>query len=199
MGDSRLKSLFEEVVAPILMPENLDHLPPDLPRRALETLDRIGDLEARGDEILALLGPGEATRTVGRFLSGKDSVTKRGRTLSFELASKRTLAAPSGVVRLEAERSFSLEFRSGAEGFGDPNVRKRFEAARENLPDLAPEDVLAAAVLPQEKALIGVNTPLRFGLMGISIPLCLRFTILAAGQGRLRLFAAGPIVKEISF
>lgn len=192
---ARLKTLLVDVIAPILLPGGSTALAPDLPRRALEALDRIGDLEARGSEVLRLLEEeGNAGRAAG-LLAGDDVVVKSGRSLSFRISGRRDIDIPRSPVSIAIEGPFALEFRSAGEGFADAGVQARFESARASLPDADPRDVLAAAVLPQTKTLLGVSTPLRASLLGI--PFSLRFGILVSLAGRLRLFAVGPVVKEV--
>jgi hypothetical protein len=194
-NSARLKSLFVDVIAPILLPGRQASLAPDLPRRALEVLDGIGDLEATGDEILSILEEQGAAGRAGGLLAGGDVIAKSGRTVSFRISGSRAIDLPGSPVSIRIEGPFALEFRSAAESFEDRDVQSRFESARASLPDAEGADILAAAVLPQTKTLLGVGTPLRASLLGI--PFCLRFGILLSRAGRLRLFAAGPIVKEV--
>ena len=74
-------------------------------------------------------------------------------------------------------------------------MARRFEKTRAALPAAADGDILAAAVLPQKKSLLGVATPVKAVAAGI--PFSLRFAVLLSEGGRIRLFAAGPLVKEI--
>jgi len=192
---TRLKSLFVEVIAPILLPGRLAALPPDLPRRALDVLDRIGDLEAKGGELLRLLEEEGAAGRAAGLLAEDDVITKSGRTVAFRISGRRNIDIPRSPVSMSVEGPFTLEFRSAAESFEDAGVQSRFRSACASLPDADPGDILAAAVLPQKKTLLGVGTPLRAGLLGI--PFSLRFGIILSRSGRLRLYAAGPFVKEV--
>lgn len=203
-----LRALLSDVVIPVLFPGDASTLPPDLPRRAIEVLDRVGDLEVRWDEIVGILdnpdslpGSTEPIAALGRNFAADDSLAKAGRTVAFRLSGKRSIAPPAkGAaarlgITLSAEGSLTLEFRNGDEEFDDPTVHKRFLAVRKSLPEAAPTDILAAAVLPQTGTLLGVNTPLKVNLFGL--PFSLKFGIVVADRGRIRLFAAGPVVKEI--
>jgi len=192
---ARLKSLFIDVIAPVLLPGREQDLPPDLPRRALEILDRIGDLEARGGEILGLLEDEGFAERAGGLIGAGDVVMKEGRTVTFRIDGRRDIDIPRSPAALYIEGPFALEFRSAAETFADAGVQSRFRSALGSLPALDPADILAAAVLPQTRTLLGVGTPVKVSLLGI--PFSLRFGILAAQAGRLRLFAAGPLVKEV--
>ncbi len=196
-----LRALLSDVIVPVLFPGAASALPPDLPRRAIEVLDSVGDLEARWDEIAGLLDDSRSTAAIVSGFAADDRLVKTGRTVAFHLRGKRSFTPPAtGAaanlgISLSAEGSLALEFRSGAETFDDPAVHKRFIAVGKSLPRTAPTDILAAAVLPQTSALLGVNTPLKVNLLGF--PFSLRFGIVVADRGRIRLFAAGPVVKEI--
>jgi len=196
-----LRTLLSDVIAPVLCPRDASALRPDLPQRAIEVLDGVGDLEARWDEISRLADDPRSMAAIGSRFAADDRVVKRGRTIAFHFGGERSFAPPAkgaaaGLgITLKAEGSLALEFRSGAEKFDDPVVHKRFLSVAGSLPRAAATDILAAAVLPQTSALLGVNTPLKATLMGF--PFSLRFGVVVAHEGRLRFFAAGPIVKEI--
>jgi hypothetical protein len=184
------------VISPLLFPEGKGGLPADLPRRAIEILDRVGDIRARGSDILPLCAGSRVAAQVGDFLHGDDGFVKSGRTLSFRLTGGREISRPDSAVGISLGGSFDLEIRNANEEFTDAAVRQRFEEVRESLPDIDPIDILAAAVLPQRKTILGVSTPLKAVVFGL--PFSLRFGVLVADRGQLRAFAAGPFVKEIS-
>jgi hypothetical protein len=192
---ARLKTLFLDVIAPILLPGGSAALPPDLPRRALEALDQIGELEAQGGELLRLLEEEGAAGRLEGLLAEDDTIAKSGRTVAFRISGSREIDVPRSPVSIGIEDCFALEFRNAGESFEDSAVQARFRSACASLPDAVPKDILAAAVLPQKKTLLGVSTPLRASVLGI--PFSLRFGILVSLAGRLRLFAAGPLVKEV--
>jgi len=199
--NTALGALLTDVILPILFPGSGVAMPPDLPRRSIEVLDRVGDLEVGWEKIARILGDSEMLAATGRNFRAGDTLAKTGRTVTLRLSGGRTFTPPAhgaaaGLgISLSAEESLVLEFRSGAEVFEDGAVQKRFLAARRSLPAAAADDILAAAVLPQTSALFGVNTPLKANLFGFSFSL--RFGIVLAERGRIRLFAAGPMVKEI--
>ena len=78
-------------------------------------------------------------------------------------------------------------------------VEARLEKAVQALPPqeaaAGETGLLSVAVLPQRKKLLSVETPLQVEFMGL--PFSLRFLIARFIEGKVRLFAAGPMVKEI--
>jgi len=196
---TRLAALFKDVVLPVLLPGDGSALSANLPRRALEVLDRVGDIEATGREILDLVAAeaaltGELLR-LDQFLKPGDAFTKKDRTIAFQINDRRNLSDPSNGIGLSVEDSFELEFHGMGEIFDDVDVDQRYRSVREGISDLAADSLLAVAVLPQKKTLLGVDTPLKINVLGL--PFSLRFGILAAEGEKLRFFAAGPFVKEI--
>jgi hypothetical protein len=191
-----MRLLVSEVIAPILFPDGARNPPPDLPRRAIEVLDRIGDLEVRGSVVLKLLEGKVDMDRARQTLDPEDVVSKSGRRISFGLKEGRNLTDSYRGGGLHAEGPFDIEFRNAAEEFSNPEVQARFVSALKHLPEAEAADILAAAVLPQTKTLMSVKTPLNVSVMGLKASL--RFGILIADHGRLKLFVIGPIVKEIN-
>lgn len=194
-GD-RLRLLVSDVIAPILFPGGEMSPAPDLPRRAVDVLDRVGDLEVRGSVILELLEGKVDMNRARQILAPEDVISKSGRRITFGLKDRRKLTDSQRRGGLHAEGPFDIEFRSAAEEFSEPEVQARFVSALKHLPEAGAADILAAAVLPQTRTLLSVKTPLKVNVMGLQASL--RFGILISDRGRLKLFAVGPIVKEVT-
>jgi hypothetical protein len=197
-ADALLDQVFRTIVKPFVfgMGGGADAIP--RPREALDALDRIEDFALAGADITDSEALKEHADLLEMLLRPEDRIEKQGRRLFFHLETPRRIDWPGLPLKGSIEESFHLEFRLEDQPFDDPEVdqrkQKALDAAARDLGEGASEEVLIVGVLPQTKRWTGVYTPLGVEL---GLRLSLRFLIAFFFGDRIRLFAAGPMVKEI--
>jgi hypothetical protein len=192
-------AILKHVLEPFLQGKALNLPGIDLAGHALQTLDRVADFSLSGASLLRSPALAGYAPVLEKMVKAEDRVTKKGRILQFHIASARRLKIGPAALSAAIEGPFSLAFSTAGQGFADSAVAERLRKAVSSLPGLSPappaREILVAAVLPQHKKMLGVHTPLAIEVMGMRFSL--RFFLAFFHQSRLRLFAAGPTVREI--
>jgi hypothetical protein len=193
--------LLTQLLSPFVADKERAPPHPRFPEKALRALDGIQDFSARGLDVLELGSMDRHRSFLYSLIRETDRLEKKGRTLFFELDESRPLLLPGLPFKLTFQKRFSMEFRSGNERFSEPEVAKRVDGFMENLArtgiDAPPESILISGILPQVKKLLGIHTPI--GVEGLGLRFSLRFLLAAFGTHAVRVFIAGPVLKEIHF
>lgn len=201
LDEEGFEKVAEAVLEPFFRLKGQDPPPSRLPQESLSRLDALEDFEIPGERILKSKLLEGRRLYLETLIHDGDRIRKRGRQLLFDLKGARRLPLPDTRLAARVEQSFALEFRSAHEKFSDGAVSERFQSAlkslKKTLGAIDPSAVLAAAVLPQRKKLLGVETPIRVELIGV--PISLRFLLALFSASKVRLFAAGPMLQEINF
>lgn len=201
LDEEGFDKVAEAVLEPFFRLKGQDPHPSLLPQESLSLLDNLEDFEIPGERILKSKLLAGRRLYLESLIQDEDRIRKKGRLLLFDLKGTRRLPLPDTRLSARVEQSFALEFRSASERFADGAVSERFQVAVKSLKKKAgsfdPSTVLAAGVLPQRKKLLGVETPVRVELLGV--PISLRFLLALFSASKVRLFAAGPVLQEITF
>jgi len=200
--ETRIEQAFQLFVEPFLLgrADRFEELAPQGPAGLLERFDRLGDFDLSAGELKTSPCFQRIDPKVRGLINDNDALRKKGRRLDFLLSGPRRLSMEGTPFEAEVNSSFSLEFEIASEPLADRAVEQRKLKALDLLPTelkkLPGSKIVVAVVLPQEKALLGVNTPL--GIRALGLRFSLRFLLASFLQDRVRVHAVGPTLIEVT-
>jgi hypothetical protein len=194
---------FSTILKTLLEPFQADRASlspgPDLVKKAVAAFEGVDDFTATGAAVLKSEILEKLAGFLGPLFDAGDRIGKKGRTLAVDPSGPRRIQPPGLPWPLHVKGAFTLEFAPADEPLSDPGAQDRLGQALPSLFNLLgrkePGGILIAAVLPQKKKMLGIETPLAVEILGL--PFYLRFLMATFSHGRSRIFVVGPVIREI--
>jgi len=170
------------------------------PEDFLRILDEVDNFSVNGSDLISSRRLERHGGFLKSIIESDDLLHKKGRTLHFQLKGARTFTPKGSSMKLSVDGPFFMEFCTASQGFSDDEAAKWFAkdivSLKDHL-DFNISELLAAGILPQTPILLGVHTPISAEVFGFR--LCLRSLCAVFQSSKIRLFAIGPSIREITF